>query len=184
MKTALLLALLLAAPLPAQEPPQRPASHYFGDIELLNQDGKTMNLYNDLMKDKVIVINSFFASCTASCPMMSKSFAALQPRFADHLGRDLVFVSITVDPVNDTPAKLHAYAAKWQAQRGWYFLTGSKANVDAALKKLGQYVDDPSAHLNVIVIGNERTGLWKKAFGLAPAEELAKVVESVLNDRG
>lgn len=184
MKTALLLALLLAAPLPAQEPPQRPAAHYFGDIELQNQDGQTMNLYSDLMKDKIVVINSFFASCTASCPMMSKSFAALQSRFADHLGRDLVFVSITVDPTNDTPAKLHAYAQKWQAHRGWYFLTGNKANVDAALKKLGQYVEEPSAHLNVIVIGNERTGLWKKAFGLAPAEELAKVVESVLNDRG
>ena len=55
---------------------------------------------------------------------------------------------------------------------------------DTALKKLGQYVAEPSAHMNVIVIGNERTGLWKKAFGLAPTEDLAKVVESVLNDRG
>jgi protein SCO1/2 len=183
MKTAI-LALLLAAPLLAQEPPQRPAASYFGGIELLNQDGKTMRLYDDLMKDKIIVLNSFFASCTASCPMMSKSFAALQTRFADRLGRDLVFVSITVDPEHDTPSKLHAYAAKWQARRGWYFLTGSKANVDAALKKLGQYVDEPSAHMNVIVIGNERTGLWKKAMGLAPSDELAKVVESVLNDRG
>jgi len=184
MKTTFLLALLLAAPLSAQEPPKRPAASYFGDIELQNQNGQTMKLYSDLMKDKVIVINSFFASCSASCPVMSKSFAALQSRFADHLGRDLVFVSITVDPEHDTPAKLHAYAEKWKAQRGWYFLTGSKANVDAALKKLGQYVEEPSAHMNVIVIGNERTGLWKKAFGLAPSDELAKVVESVLNDRG
>ena len=184
MKSALLLALLLAAPLPAQEPPKRPAASYFGGIELLNQDGQPMKLYDDLMKDKIVVINSFFASCSASCPVMSKSFAALQSRFADRLGRDLVLVSITVDPEHDTPAKLHAYAKKWQARRGWYFLTGSKANVDAALKKLGQYVEEPSAHMNVIVIGNERTGLWKKAFGLAPSDELAKVVESVLNDRG
>lgn len=183
MKTAL-LALLLAAPLLAQESTSRPAATYFGDIELLNQDGKPMRLYSDLMKDRIVVINSFFASCTASCPMMSKSFAALQTRFGDRLGRDLVLVSITVDPDNDTPAKLHAYAKKWQARPGWYFLTGSKANVNAALKKLGQYVEEPSAHMNVIVIGNERTGLWKKAFGLAPSDELAKVVESVLNDRG
>jgi len=143
-----------------------------------------MRLYSDVMKDKVVVINSFFASCNASCPAMSKSLAALQSRFADRLGRDLVLVSITVDPEHDTPAKLRAYAQRWQARRGWYFLTGSKANVDAALKKLGQYVEEPSAHMNIIVIGNERTGLWKKAFGLAPSDELAKVVESVLNDRG
>jgi len=184
MKSAFLLAILLAAPLLAQDTQQSPAAQYFGDIVLTNQDGQPMKLYSDLMKDKVIVINSFFASCTASCPVMSKSFSALQKRFADRLGRDLVLVSITVDPERDTPAKLHAYAQKWEARRGWYFLTGSKANVDAALRKLGQYVEEPSAHMNIIVIGNERTGLWKKAFGLAPSEELAKVVESVLNDRG
>jgi protein SCO1/2 len=184
MKIRIFAVLLFAVPLLAQDSPQRPAAGYFGDIELLNQDGKTMRLYSDVMKDKVVVINSFFASCTASCPVMSKSLASLQTRFADRLGRDLVLVSITVDPEHDTPAKLHAYAAKWQARPGWYFLTGSRANVDAALKKLGQYVEEPSAHMNVIVIGNERTGLWKKAFGLAPTDELAKVVESVLNDRG
>jgi protein SCO1 len=184
MKRTFLVALILAAPLLAQDTPQRPAAGYFGDIELLNQDGKPMRLYSDVMKDKVVVINSFFASCSASCPVMSKSLAALQTRFADRLGRDLVLVSITVDPEHDTPAKLHAYAKKWQAHQGWYFLTGSRENVDAALKKLGQYVAEPSAHMNVIVIGNERTGLWKKAFGLAPTEDLAKVVESVLNDRG
>lgn len=184
MKRSFLVALLLAAPLLAQDTSTRPAASYFGDIELLNQDGKTMRLYSDVMKDKVVVINSFFASCSASCPVMSKSLAALQTRFADRLGRDLVLVSITVDPEHDTPAKLHAYAQKWQAHAGWYFLTGSRENVDAALKKLGQYVAEPSAHMNVIVIGNERTGLWKKAFGLAPTEDLAKVVESVLNDRG
>lgn len=184
MKRTFLLALLLAVPLLAQDSPKRPAAEYFGDIELLDQDGKATRLYSDLMKDKVVVINSFFASCTSSCPVMSKSFSVLQSRFADRLGRDLVLVSITVDPEHDTPAKLHAYAGKWQARKGWYFLTGSRANVDAALKKLGQYVEEPAAHMNVIVIGNERTGLWKKAFGLAPTEDLAKVVESVLNDRG
>jgi protein SCO1/2 len=180
----ILVALLLAAPLLAQESTPRPAAGYFGDIELVNQDGKPMKLYSDLMKDKVVVINSFFASCTSSCPVMSKSFSTLQTRFADRLGRDLVLVSITVDPEHDTPAALHTYARKWQAHNGWYFLTGSRDNVDAALRKLGQYVAEPSAHMNIIVIGNERTGLWKKAFGLAPTEDLAKVVESVLNDRG
>src|SRR2546423_13108083 len=158
MKRSFLVTLLLAAPLLAQDTSQRPAASYFGDIELLNQDGKTMRLYSDVMKDKVVVINSFFASCSASCPVMSKSLAALQTRFADRLGRDLVLVSITVDPEHDTPAKLHAYAKKWQARRGWYFLSGSKADVDAALKKLRPYVEEPAAHMNVLVLGNERTG--------------------------
>jgi hypothetical protein len=51
------------------------------------------------------------------------------------------------------------------------------------LKKLGQFVDDKQDHLNIFIIGNERTGLWKKAFGLAKSEELIKVVDSVINDK-
>ncbi|PYS41294.1 MAG: SCO family protein, partial [Acidobacteria bacterium] len=66
---------------------------------------------------------------------------------------------------------------------GWYFLTGEKQNVEFALTKLGQYVNDKNDHLNIFIIGNERTGLWKKAFGLARSDELVKVVESVLNDQ-
>ena len=63
------------------------------------------------------------------------------------------------------------------------FLTGEKQNVEYALTKLGQYVNDKNDHLNIFIIGNERTGLWKKAFGLAPSDQLIKVVESVLNDQ-
>jgi protein SCO1/2 len=88
-----------------------------------------------------------------------------------------------VDPTVDTPTNLNAYAKKLHAKPGWYFLTGAKENVDFALKKIGQFVDDKQDHLNIFIIGNERTGLWKKAFGLAKSEELVKVVESVLNDQ-
>jgi protein SCO1/2 len=55
--------------------------------------------------------------------------------------------------------------------------------VDFALKKIGHFVPDKQNHLNLFIIGNERTGLWKKAFGLARSDELVKVVESVVNDQ-
>jgi protein SCO1/2 len=69
------------------------------------------------------------------------------------------------------------------AGQGWYFLTGNKESVEFALKKIGHFVDNKESHLNIFIIGNERTGLWKKAFGLAKSEELMKVVESVLADK-
>ena len=72
---------------------------------------------------------------------------------------------------------------KLGAKPGWYFLTGEKANVEFALRKLGQYVENKQDHTNIFIIGNERTGLWKKAFGLARADDIVKVVESVLNDQ-
>jgi protein SCO1/2 len=99
------------------------------------------------------------------------------------MGKDVYFISISVDPTVDTPPSLKAYAKKLNAGPGWYFLSGDKVNVDFALKKIGHFVDDKSDHLNIFIIGNERTGLWKKAFGLARDDELMKVVESVLSDK-
>jgi len=93
-------------------------------------------------------------------------------------------ITITVDPVNDTPAKLKEYAARFHAKPGWYFLTGSKENVESALRKLGQWVDDPSNHQTLYLIGNDRTGLWKKAFALAKPEEVLPIVDSVVDDKG
>lgn len=160
-----------------------PAHRYFGDVELVNQDGHGMRLYSDLLKGRVVVINSFFATCKGSCPVMMSSFAEIQDQFRDRLGRDLFMISITVDPKTDTPDKLAAYAEGWKAQEGWYFLTGEKANVDIALYKLGQYVENKESHSNIFIIGNEATGLWKKARGLSKAEEIFPLIEEVLRDK-
>jgi cytochrome oxidase Cu insertion factor (SCO1/SenC/PrrC family) len=54
------------------------ARDYFTDVELVNQDGKAMRLYTDLMEDKVVIINTFFTSCTGTCPALSKSLEKVQ----------------------------------------------------------------------------------------------------------
>ncbi|HYO14318.1 MAG TPA: SCO family protein [Thermoanaerobaculia bacterium] len=200
LATLAALALLAALPVrsqqadphaghhhPAPAPPaaeESPAQKYFGDVRLVNQDGKEMRFYSDLIKDKVVVIDVMFTSCTGVCPVMSSTFAKIQNRLGDRLGKDVHLISISVDPVNDTPAKLKEYAARFEAKPGWYFLTGPKENVDAALRKLGQYVENREAHQNLFLIGNDRTGLWKKALGLAKPEEIFPIVDSVLNDKG
>ena len=169
---------------PAAEAGPSPAQKYFGDVPLTNQDGREMRLYSDLIKDKIVVIDVMFTSCTGACPIMSSTFARIQDRIGDRLGKDVHLISISVDPVNDTPAKLKEYAGRFSAKPGWYFLTGPKENVDEALRKLGQYVENREAHQNLFLIGNDRTGLWKKAFGLAKPDEIFPIVDSVLNDKG
>jgi protein SCO1/2 len=172
-----------AAQQPTQEARQQAAQRYFTDVELVNQNGEKMRLYSDLLKDKVVVIDFFFATCQGSCLPMNRNVQKVQDVFGDRLGKDAYIISISVDPTVDTPPRLKEYAKKIGARPGWYFMTGEKANVDFALKKLGQYVEQREDHTNIIIIGNERTGLWKKAFGLAKSDELNKVVESVLNDQ-
>lgn len=169
---------------PAAQTVQEAAHRYFGDIPLVDQTGKTQRLYTDLLAGKSVVIDVMFTSCTGVCPVMSRTFAQLQDWLGDRLDRDVRLISISVDPENDTPAKLAEYAARYKARPGWYFLTGSKENINAALQKLGQKVENRDAHQNLFLLGNDRTGLWKKAFGLASPEQLRPIVESVVNDQG
>ncbi len=170
------------APLSSANP--TPAHKYFTDVLLVDQNGRQQRLYTDLLKDRVVVINAFFSTCKATCPVMLATFGKLQDRLGDRLGREVHLISISVDPLTDTPPKLKAFADRLNAKPGWHFLTGPKENVDFALYKLGQYVEAKESHSNVIIIGNEPTGLWKKAFGLAQPEELMRMVEEVLNDKG
>src|SRR5215211_3120434 len=175
MKLTALIALLFVFGLTqaqAQQPEPSVAQKYFTDTVLINQNGEKMRLYSDLLKDKTVIIDSFFATCTGSCLPMNRNLERIQEALGDRLGRDAHIISISVDPAVDTPASLKAYAKKLNARPGWYFLTGDKANVDLVLKKLGQFVDVKTDHLNVFIVGNVKTGLWKKAFGLAKSEEL------------
>jgi protein SCO1/2 len=115
---------------------------------------------------------------------MSGILAGLQDRLADRLGKDLFFLSFSVDPEADTPAKLKEYAERFHARPGWQFLTGQKEEVDFALAKLGQKVARKEDHMTMFVVGNNRTGLWKKVFApSSTAESLEAVVESVLDDK-
>jgi protein SCO1/2 len=163
---------------------QSAAQKYFTDVALVNQDGETVRLYTDLLKNKVIVINTFFTTDETTSPPMSHNLERIQEAFKERMGRDLFIISLTVDPETDTPARLKEYAAKFHAVAGRIFITGKKENVDWALHKLGQYVEHKEDHQTIIIVGNERTGLWKKAFGLAKAGDLIAVVRSVLEDKG
>ena len=161
-----------------------PAEKYFTDVELTNQDGKKVHLYSDVLKGKTVVVNAFFTTCTSVCPPMNRNMEKIQEALGDRVGRDVFLVSITVDPETDTPARLKEYSKKFHAGAGWTFLTGKKENLDWALYKLGQYVEKKDDHTTVFIIGNEPTGLWKKAFGMANTAELIQIVESVVNDKG
>jgi protein SCO1/2 len=186
---ALLLAMLaaFAAPAAAAERPAaavEAARAYFTDVELVDQNGETRRLYSDLMDGKVVVVSSMFTTCVAVCPLLGQKMQRLQEAAGERLGRDVHLLSITVDPEVDTPAKLRAYGEQFEAREGWYFLTGSRENVGQALAKLGFAVDDKESHSTVVLMGNEKTGLWKKTNGLAPAGDLVELLQGVLADDG
>ncbi len=160
------------------------AQKYFSDVILVNQNGEQLRFYSDLLQGKVVVISSFMATCTSACPAKNRNLEKLQDAAGDRLGKDVLILSISVDPVTDTPERLKEYAKTYHAKDGWHFLTGKKENVDWALYKIGQYVPNKADHTNILVMGNEATGLWKKVFGLASEQDLTNIFASVLNDKG
>lgn len=183
--SGLLVLFLLVPGARAAESVNRQAAglRYFTDVALINQDGRKMRLYSDLIEGKVVIIDGFFTSCAGACPVMNHNMEKIQDWLGDRLGRDVHMISISVDPLNDTPDKLRDYAKRFHARPGWYFLTGPKERMDFALQRLGQPLDAKENHTNLFIVGNEATGLWKKAFGLASADDLIKIVQSVLDDK-
>lgn len=156
---------------------------YFTNVVLVNQFGEEKRLYADLIKDKIVIINPFFAACKGVCPVMNSNMEKIQNHVGEKLGKEVVMLSITVDPENDTPAVLKDYAKGYHAKPGWHFLSGDEENVDFALSKLGKKVENKEAHDSIILVGNMHTRLWKKVNGLASIESIIEVIDSVINSQ-
>ena len=153
-----------AASLPkAKGPDEQTTRNYFTDLPLLNQEGKRVRFYSDVLKDRVVLISFIYTNCTEACPLIMHRLHQVKDQLGDVLGKQLFFVSMSVDPARDTPQALAKYARQNKAEHpGWVFLTGEKANVDKILTKLGQYSDKPEAHSTMLLAGNVGTRHWTK----------------------
>jgi cytochrome oxidase Cu insertion factor (SCO1/SenC/PrrC family) len=155
---------------------------YFTDTTLVDQEGRRYRFYSDLLKGRVVVIHPFFTACKGSCPVMSGSLARLQERLGDRLGKDVLLLSLTVDPATDNIEELAGYAKRCGARAGWHFLTGTKDDLTRVERKLGQYVENREGHTSIMIVGNEATGLWLKHQDPADADGLFRKVEEALAD--
>jgi cytochrome oxidase Cu insertion factor (SCO1/SenC/PrrC family) len=156
------------------------AARYFPNDVLLTQENKPVRFYDDLLKGKVVLINFMFATCKGVCPPMTANLAKVQQYLGAHIGREVVMISLSVDPKTDTPDVLKKYADNFKAQPGWYFLTGEKESVARVLYKVGGYVEDPAQHSAVLIIGNVATGEWLKMHAMAPPSQIAERVLALL----
>src|SRR5712692_238002 len=112
-------------------------ANYFPNVMLTTQDGKTVRFYDDLIKDKVVAVNLIYTTCKYNCPLETARLAQVQRMLGDRVGKDIFFYSITIDPKQDTPPALKAYAEKYHAGPGWLFLTGKQEDIDLISKRLG-----------------------------------------------
>jgi len=172
-----MLELRPATPVDPNAP--RPVLFPAPAFALTNQDGRPVA--SDQFKGHPYVAAFVFTNCAGTCPMMSTHMAKLQQAIPD---ADVKLVSFTVDPVRDTPERLKAYAARFEAdERRWSFLTGTKSQLDAVTKGFNVSVVDPTAGDQVI--HSERfflvdaDGNVRGTFSGTREEEMKELAEAV-----
>jgi len=148
----------------SQRPNNRWGANYFPNLPVIDQNGRTLNFYDDVIKGKIVVISFIYTSCQDLCPLTTAKMAQMEDKLDGAVGRDLFFISMSVDPENDTPERMKAFADAFDAGPGWLFLTGRLEDIRAINYKLGDRSDRGlSDHRNEIVLGNEPGGYWQRA---------------------
>lgn len=150
---------------------------------LLTQDNKPVRLYDDLLKDKIFLINMFFITCTDGvCPRATANLAKVQSLIGSRLGRDIFMYSITLDAKRDTSKALKEYSSYFDVKPGWFFLTGEPGDIERLRRPLGFWDPDPkrdadkTSHAGIVVIGNERLDRWTACPALAEPREIRRVL--------
>jgi protein SCO1 len=169
----------LGAPGAAAQSPWH--AQYFPNVELTTHTGARVRFY-DLIKGKTVAIELIYTRCRFACPLETARLAQVQALLADRMGRDVFFYSISIDPANDTPAALKAFAKKYHAGPGWTFLTGKPADIELLSKKLGLYSrpdpENKDGHTPALLIGNEATGQWIRGSALDNPQMTATMIKS------
>ena len=150
------------------------------EAEVLDQNGNTLHFYSDLIKGKTVAINFIFTSCTTICPPLAATFARVQKDMGEKVGRDVHFISISVDPLTDTPERLKAWGEKFKAGPGWTFVTGNKEQIDNLLNALGASVSRREDHSPTIIVGNDVKGVWTRTYGLTRTTQLEGLIMNVI----
>ena len=167
-----------AAPPPATG--EAKARAYFTDTELVDQDGRPVRFYEDVLKGKVVVVSFMFTRCTSACPLLAVKLNAVRRELGDEFGKSVHFVTLTVDPEFDTPAQWRKFARAQRAEHpGWTFLTGESDAVQLVLRKLGERGEAPDAHSTGFLAANVARGHWTRIRPDATAPIIVQTVRQL-----
>ena len=158
------------------------AREYFTNIELIDQNGQRLAFYDDVLKGNIVVISFIFTNCQGACPLMTRNLTMIRDMLPSNVRDEIQFISISLDPVRDTPAAMKEFAQTHDAdQERWLWLTGQPDNVNLITKKLGSYTDELEAHTTTLIAANVRDAHWTKIAPNVPprgvVERLRMLVE-------
>ncbi|HYO58127.1 SCO family protein [Archangium sp.] len=174
LSRVLALLLLIA---PAIAPAEEALRVQVPDVPLVDQHGRQVRLWSDLVRGQTVAINFIFTRCKTICSPMTATLARVQKE----LGADspVRFISITLDVANDTPERLARFAQPFSPSSRWSFLTGEPDKVKEALVALGGYTPDKEAHRPLVLVGNATADKWLRVDGLGSASSVLEAIRQV-----
>ena len=164
---------------------ERIRQRYFPNLELTSHEGKQLKFYDDLVKDKIVIFNMFYAKCEGICAPITRNLVRVQKVLGDRVGKDIFMYSFTLKPKEDNIKALQHYAHMHKVKPGWLFLTGSVEDMETIRRKLGFVDPDPEAdkdlsnHIGVIKYGNEPFERWGGCPGMQSPEWIAETLSWV-----
>jgi protein SCO1 len=162
---------------------QRIQQQHLPNIPLINHEGKQVLFYDDLVKNKAVTLNFFYALCDEVCPLVSANLAKVQKLLGDQVGRDIHMYSFTLKPEEDTLEVIRKYRESYGASRGWTFFTGKPGDIEKLRKAIGFTYPEPAIdqdktqHIGNVRYGNEPLMLWSACPGMAHAKWIAETFE-------
>jgi len=166
---------------------RRIQEQHLPNVPLITHEGKRVFFYDDLVKDKVVSLNFFFAKCDEICPLVMANLAKVQKLLGDQIGRDLFMYSFTLKPEEDTVDVLRHHREMYGAGPGWTFLTAKLDDMEKLRSAIGFTYPDPAIdkdktqHIGNIRYGNEPLMLWSACPGMAHAKWIAETLEWMIH---
>lgn len=155
------------------------ADYKLPQISLVRADGKTVSFTDELNDGRAVALNFIFTTCSTTCPVTSGIFSQLQSNLRNY--RDQVhLVSISTDPLQDTPAVLRGYAKKFGAGKEWQFYTGTVESSIAVQRAFDVYRGDKMNHTQVTLLRAAPGKPWLRIDGFASADELSRELREMV----
>ncbi len=147
------------------------------DIPVQNQEGRSGS-FHQMMGDRLVILTFTYGTCRTACPIVNGLLASVYQHLGQRVGRDVVVVSVTVDPEHDRPDQLAAHHRTFGDLPHWYRLTGDRTDLTRLWQAFGVRVgQDPSAHASDVFIGSPAQGIWRRVSGFFSPQSIVQVLD-------
>ena len=145
--------------------------YHIPDVTLTDQNGVKHVLPDLLTNNQPVIVSYIFTTCTTICPVLTATLASAYNELNETTPSPTI-VSISIDPQEDTPAKMLAYAKKYGNHKDWYFLTGDPGSIELAQRSMDAYRGSKLNHEPLTFIKPSASAQWVRIEGFTSAGAL------------